>query len=98
MKIDGNIYWHLVIEAESPETDIWLGDDEGHLVQKESGTLDTSVMEGDYVVEFGLGNTTYPIHLVADARYTEAQIKAGSSCPRPVLDIRTITTDHSEPS
>ena len=98
MEIDGNIYWRLVIEATSPEMDIWLGDDEGHLVQKETGKLDTSVMEGQYTVEFGLGNTTCPIHLIADAGCTEAQIKAGLSCPRPIPKIEATLTDDPEGS
>lgn len=87
MDTDGKNYRHLVIEASSPETDIWLGDDEGHLVQKAAGTLDTHVLEGDYTVEFGLGTTTYPIHLKGDIRYTEVQIRKGPSCPRPVPDV-----------
>jgi hypothetical protein len=80
-------YRHLVIVASSSTTDIWLGDDEGHLVQKEDGTLDTRVMEGDYIVEFGLGTTAYPIHLTADIRYTEEELKRGASCPRPIPKI-----------
>src|SRR3972149_12009577 len=60
METGGKIYRNLVIEASSQETDIWLGDDEGHLVQKEVGVLDTDVLEGHYTVEFGLGTTTYP--------------------------------------
>jgi len=80
-------YRNLVIEASSPETEIWLGDDEGFFVQKEVGVLDTSLLEGHYIVEFGLGSTTCPIHLNADVRYTEEQIKKGPSCPRPVPNI-----------
>jgi hypothetical protein len=30
------IYYDLVIVAESPDTEIWLGDDEGHFVQNRS--------------------------------------------------------------
>jgi hypothetical protein len=47
-------YHRLCINA-SPRTDIWLADDAGHLVQKERGVLDTSLLRGDYVVEFDLG-------------------------------------------
>ena len=75
-------YHRLTIRA-SPLTDIWLADDEGHLVQKERGTLDTSVLPGHYVVEFGLGAKTYPIHLVKDSEYSQAEIEAGTSCLRP---------------
>ncbi len=83
----GSVYRTLVIVATSPETDIWLADDDGFLVQKESGVLDTDLLEGHYLVEFGLGTTTYPIHLSADVRYTEEQITSGPSCPRPVPTI-----------
>lgn len=77
-------YHKLVIVASSPETDIWLADDAGHLVQKERGELKTSLLPGDYVVEFGLGTTTYPIHLAKASRYTQAEIASGPTCPRPV--------------
>lgn len=56
-------YFDLQITADAPTTEIWLGDDEGHLVQKEVGELQTSLMPGDYIVEFGLGTVCYPIHL-----------------------------------
>ena len=78
------VYRKLVIVASSPTTDIWLGDEDGHLVQKETGMLETSVMEGQYTVEFGLGTLTYPIHVTEDVRYTEAQLREGSTCPRPI--------------
>ena len=82
-----SVYRKLVIVASSPTTDIWLGDDDGHLVQKEIGTLETSVMEGQYTVEFGLGTLTYPIHVTEDARYTETQLSEGPTCPRPIPNI-----------
>jgi hypothetical protein len=78
------VYYELRIEAASPSTEIWLGDNEGHLVQKETGRLVSSLLPGAYTVEFGLGSTTYPIKLTRASRYTEAQLKAGPSCPRPV--------------
>ena len=77
-------YRRLIIRA-SPRTDIWLADDDGHLVQKERGSLDTSLLPGRYVVEFGLGTQTYPIHLVKDSQYSQAEIQAGPSCPRPKI-------------
>jgi hypothetical protein len=40
------VYRKLVIVASSQTTDIWLGDDDGHLVQRETGMLETMVMEG----------------------------------------------------
>jgi hypothetical protein len=80
-------YYRLVIIAKSRHTKIWLGDDEGHLVQAETGILDTSLLRGRYVVEFGLGTTTYPIHLTKDSEYKEGEITAGPSCPRPEVKI-----------
>jgi len=78
------VYYELVIVAASPATDIWLGDDNGHLVQKEIGTLETSLLHGDYTVEFGLGTTVYPIHLATSSRYTQAELAAGPTCSRPI--------------
>lgn len=76
-------YYALVIVATAPTTDIWLGDDDGHFVQKETGTLETSLLPGDYTVEFGLGTAPYPIHLVQSSRYTQAELAAGPTCRRP---------------
>jgi len=75
------VYRKLIITASSPITDIWLGDDDCHLVQKETGTLETSIMEGRYTVEFGLGTPKYPIHVTQDVRYTEAQLREGFHIP-----------------
>jgi len=83
------VYRNLVIDAAFPATDIWLGDNEGHFVQKGTGKLDTNLLEGYYIVEFGLGSTTYPIHLQADAHYTEAEIKRSPSCRRPTPNIES---------
>lgn len=77
------VYYALVIVAASPTTDIWLGDDDGHLVQKEIGALETSLLPGDYTVEFGLGTAPYPIHLAKSSRYTQAALAAGPTCSRP---------------
>lgn len=79
-------YHRLIIKA-SPRTDIWLADDDGHLVQKTCGTLYTSLLPGDYVVEFGLGTQTYPIHLVKDSEYSQDEIQSGPSCPRPKVKL-----------
>jgi repressor LexA len=79
-------YHRLIIKA-PPRTDIWLADDKGHLVQKERGTLDTSLWPGDYVVEFGLGTRTYPIHVRKDSEFSQAEIQAGPSCPRPEIKL-----------
>jgi hypothetical protein len=83
----GRIYFDLQITAESPTTEIWLGDDEGHLVVKEVGELHERLMAGDYIVEFGLGTTCYPIRLREDAEYTQHDLQAGPACERPVPQI-----------
>ena len=77
-------YYNLVIVAESPDTEIWLGDDEGHFVQKETGTLASSLLPGMYIVEFGLGTPQYEIDLSADSHYTERELTAGASIPRRI--------------
>ena len=80
-------YFDLTIQTSSPNTDIWLADDDGHLVQKETGELQTSVLPGRYVVEFQLGGTTYPISLDKNQHYTESEIRAGPSCRRPKVRL-----------
>lgn len=79
-----NRYFELRITADSSATEIWLGDDAGHLVQKEVGEMRTSLLSGDYFVEFGLGTTCYPIRLRGNTRYTQHDLQAGPSCERPV--------------
>jgi hypothetical protein len=78
------VYVELVIVATSPMTEIWLGDDTGHLVQKEVGELRTRLLPGHYVVEFGLGTSPYPIHLGKASRYTQTELEAGPTCSRPM--------------
>ena len=80
-------YYKLAIVAASPATEIWLGDDAGHLVQKEVGKLKTSLLPGDYIVEFGLGTSPYAIRLDKALRYTQAQLEAGPTCVRPALRL-----------
>lgn len=79
-----SVYHRLVITAAQPGTEIWLGDDEGHFVQKAVGELRTSLLSGDYVVEFGLGTPTYPLQLRVASRYTQRQLEAGPTCARPI--------------
>lgn len=81
------VYYQLVIVATSPATEIWLGDDAGHLVQKEVGELRTSLLPGDYMVEFGLGSSPYPIHLAQASRYTQTELEAGPTCSRPIPQL-----------
>jgi hypothetical protein len=81
------VYHKLVIVAASSATEIWLGDDAGYLVQKEVGELRTSLLPGDYVVEFGLGTAPYPIHLTKASRYTQTELEAGPTCSRPIPQL-----------
>lgn len=37
------VYYELIVEAASQSTEIWLGDNEGHFVQKETGLLRSSL-------------------------------------------------------
>ena len=78
-------YHSLVIEASAPHTEIWLGDDIGHFVQKAVGTLRTDLLPGKYTVEFTLGSTTYPVILDQPRHLTEGLLRSGPSCPRPSL-------------
>lgn len=78
------VYHDLTIVAASPDTEIWLGDDGGHFVQKAIGTLETSLLPGDYTVEFGLGTSPYPIHLAKSSRSTQAELAAGPTCARQI--------------
>ena len=80
-------YYKLAIVASSPLTEIWLGDDCGHLVQMEVGALRTSLLPGNYVVSFGLKAPTYPINLNKPSRFTQNQLESGPTCPRPVPQL-----------
>ena len=81
------IYHRLVIAASAPGTEIWLSDDAGHLVQMEIGELKTSLLPGNYVVEFGLGKPVYSIPLMKASRYTQGELEAGPTCARPILRL-----------
>jgi hypothetical protein len=80
-------YFNLVIEADTSDGQIWLGDDEGHFVQKAVGVLDTDLLPGDYVVEFALGTVTYPVSLRGPLHLREREIRSGQSCPRPKVRL-----------
>jgi len=82
---DGRSYFDIEIEGKSSDTEIWLGDDSGNLVQKEVGILRSSLIPGHYVIEFGLGTTCYPIELRGNLKLTQREIEVGPSCDRPVL-------------
>ena len=49
-----------------------------------TGVLETSLLPGKYTVEFGLGSPCYPITLTGPSRYTQLQLEAEPSCPRPL--------------
>lgn len=83
----GRVYYKLVILASSPLTEIWLGDDAGHLVQREVGELRTDLLPGYYVVAFGLRAPTYPIDLKKATHITQSQLEAGPTCPPPVPEF-----------
>lgn len=64
---------------------IWIGDDNGHLVQQADGTLKTSLLAGEYTVEFGLGSQCYPIKLSQDLELSQSEIEAGPTCEQPKI-------------
>ncbi len=53
----------LKVVAKRKDTEIWLGDDEGHFVAKGVGTLEEMLLPGDYVVSFTLQGKKIPIKL-----------------------------------
>ena len=71
----------LVIVADAPDTDIWLGNDHGHLIQRATGTLKAKLVPGDYTVEFGLGSFPYPIRLEQPTRYAQSDLVANYGAP-----------------
>ena len=81
------VYHKLTIVASSSSTEIWLGDDCGHLVQMEVGALRTSLVPGYYVVSSGLKAPTYPINLNKSLRLSQLRLQAGPTCPRPVPQL-----------
>ncbi len=88
VKLDSKQMYHtLIIKASNENTEIWLGDDEGHFVQKEVGVLNSSLLPGNYIVQFGLDSDAYPITLDNDKNITESQVIIGPSCVRPVPKI-----------
>jgi hypothetical protein len=72
----------LVIVADAPDTDIWLGNDHGHLIQRATGTLQASLVPGEYTVEFGLGSFPYPVRLEHSTRYRQSELVANYGNPQ----------------
>lgn len=85
-------YFEIVIIARSPITDIWLAH-EGHLVQKSDGELKTSILPGHYTVEFGLGTSTYLLHVTQNLRLTEEELTSHPPCPRPVPEFPSVESE-----
>ena len=83
------MYLTLIIEASKKQTEIWLGDDEGHFVQKEVGVMNTSLLPGDYIVQFDLNDDSlaYPVKLDKDLQLIESVIIKGPSCVPPIPEI-----------
>jgi len=81
------IYRLLEITGESSITEIWLGDDEGHLVLREIGVLRSSLKPGRYTVEFALGGACYPVVLSEDLQLSQAEIESGAPIERPVPNV-----------
>jgi hypothetical protein len=78
-------YYRLDVTGSHPKTDIWLVDDQWHLVQKATGVLRTSVLTGRYFIEFGPARrdgVAHPIELTGDLRRTQQELEADKNCPR----------------
>ena len=56
-------YSDLVIYATEIGTEIWIGDDEDHFVEKGIGKLETRLLPGKYTVSFGLDGPKQEIEL-----------------------------------
>lgn len=80
-------YLELEITADTPTTEIWLGDSDGHLVQKSVGVLRSSLLPGQYVAEFGLGTPCYRVPLDQEARYTQSELRKSGAIERPIPEI-----------
>lgn len=80
------MYYELTINATEPETEIWLVDENGHPVQKGTGSLSTHVLGGKYFIEFGLGSgRCCLINLNKETIITQALLEASGTYPRPTI-------------
>ena len=59
-------YKKLTIRHIDSQGEIWVSDDEGHLVQKEYGTMKTALLPGKYRVQFSLQCKGFEIELLND--------------------------------
>jgi len=78
-------YKKLVILAQHTCTDIWLADDEGFLVQKETGEMKTSLLPGNYFVQFGESSLGFPFELREDLELSEEELCCSQTPSKPNL-------------
>jgi len=72
-------YHRLVVTAKEMTTDIYVADDEGNFVQKETGVLATRLLPGKYVVHFGLHGNPIPVDLNDTVVFAEKDIAHGKN-------------------
>lgn len=80
-------YVKLEIVTSSSKTQIWLGDNNGYLVQWAVERLSIELSPGNYVVEFGLGTPAYPIQLNKDLLITQAELSDKPICALPLFSL-----------
>jgi hypothetical protein len=68
-------YHRLVISAPR-NTDIWLSDIDGYLVQKETGIMETELLPGDYFVQLGIDDEKLPVRLERNLRLQAKRVGA----------------------
>ena len=80
------MYYELTINATNAETDIWLVDENGHLVQKAIGSLSLHVLGGSYFVVFGLHSTACcSINLSKSVVLSQAELEILGTRPKPAI-------------
>jgi hypothetical protein len=65
----------LKVQATKSHTEIWIGDSEGHFVQKGEGTLETKLLPGEYNVSFGSGSPAKVFQLREATEIRENEFK-----------------------
>ena len=88
--IDNLVYHELVIELDK-KTDIWLSCEDGHLVQKENGVLNTSVLAGCYYAIIGTLKKNCAAHFIVlnrDMHFTKDSLKNCELRPLPLPRFR----------
>jgi hypothetical protein len=80
------MYYELIVNATDAESDIWLVDENGHPVQKATGTLNTRVLSGKYFIEFWLeSKRCYSIELEKNIVVSQLQLESLGTCSRPTV-------------